>query len=73
MKSIELFAGIGGIALAAEWARRSALYEPKLCRTYNGGSQWDGPNKAIGNAVAPRQVYLIFKFIKEIHDKETKE
>lgn len=36
MKSIELFGGIGGVALAAKWAGRSALYEPKLCRTYNG-------------------------------------
>ncbi|MGG3805203.1 hypothetical protein [Metabacillus fastidiosus] len=73
MKSIKLFAGIGGIALAAKWARRSALHEPKLCRTIMGVPNGMERNKAIGNAVASRQVYPIFKFIKEIHDKETKE
>lgn len=46
--------------------RRSAVYQPRLCRAYNGIPDQVDRVKSLGNAVVPQQIYPIFKAIMEI-------
>lgn len=48
------------------WQERSDLFEPKLCRSYNGIPDGVDRLKALGNAVVPQQFEPIFKAIAEI-------
>jgi DNA (cytosine-5)-methyltransferase 1 len=53
---------------ASEWSRRSALYQPKLSRTFNGIPQQVDRIKSLGNAVVPQQIYPILAAIKHIDE-----
>ncbi|MFR6673089.1 MAG: DNA cytosine methyltransferase [Enterococcus avium] len=46
--------------------RRSAVYQPRLCRAYNGIPDQVDRVKSLGNAVVPQQAYPIFAAIMEI-------
>lgn len=50
----------------AEWSGRSAVYQPKLSRTYNGIPDQVDRIKSLGNAVVPQQIYPILAAIVEI-------
>lgn len=47
-------------------SRRSAVYQPRLCRAFNGIPDQVDRVKSLGNAVVPQQIYPIFKAIMEI-------
>jgi DNA (cytosine-5)-methyltransferase 1 len=51
-----------------EWADRSLLFEPKLCRSLNGFPNGVARSYALGNAVSPPQFYPIALAIKQIDD-----
>ena len=53
-----------------EWTRRCAVFEPKLCRTFNGIQNQVDRIKSCGNAVVPQQFYPIFKAIAELEQGE---
>lgn len=49
-----------------EWTRRQKIFEPKLCRTFNGIPGTVDRIMSLGNAVVPLQAYPLFKTIMEL-------